>query len=463
MTRDYRKELNDVSHLIGEYFVIDPEGKKVGKKEVKHWNTSLATLTYALDKNALIVGEPGFAKTTGVKVLSSMLSGFPLDLYEAAQIQGHPDQTYETMIARLDFSKLKEEESVIWLLSAYLPVKVIDEINRLPPGNQDELLNTLQTGRFNYLNSTLFTGVTPFYATANHPDDGNHVLIPPMRDRFTIHFEMGHIGATYRSKIKVGRENINELLTNSEISGNIINIINNSKYSVKEKLEQIDAARLDFVANLESDNVGVKPFYRHDVENIQSEVENIPLSTEADILIEIIDKELNYTPTFGRKRSSDRIDSSNHAKKLASSSAKNAFSPRAAIDGLELMSKGVAYLLADKEVRKEHLRAVAPHVLGHRLEFTPDFAAAHEGTPRAGLYGCSKEMHLSQMLIKGVEKNYESVKKDLDLVKVALHNPEDLSKENRERANNMLKDHKLLDHPLLKEYIHRLKKNRTKF
>src|SRR3989338_6603078 len=170
--RRYADDLIKNICLVGRNYYIDPIYKEVGSKEVEHWNTALSVISYVLDANQLSIGEPGFAKTTGAKVICCIMSGYPYDIYEAAQIQGHPDQTFETMLARLDFSKLATEERVIWLSCAYLPVCIVDEINRLPGGKQDELLNILETGRLTYLNSTLYKGRMPFFATANHPDDG---------------------------------------------------------------------------------------------------------------------------------------------------------------------------------------------------------------------------------------------------------------------------------------------------
>ena len=120
----------------------------------------------------------------------------------------------------------------------------------MPSGNQDELLNALETGRFNYLNSTFYVGKTPFFATANHPDDGNHILIPPLRDRFRIHVEAGHLGATYRQDIKRCRKNIDADLRDEKTTTRILEIINDPEKSVKQRLDAITKAREGFVKKL---------------------------------------------------------------------------------------------------------------------------------------------------------------------------------------------------------------------
>jgi MoxR-like ATPase len=460
LAKERRQKLLEDIVLIGDHFFIDPETRKVGAKTVEHWNTTLLALSYVLDQNALIVGEPGFAKTTVTKVLG-LMTGYPFDLYEAAMIHGHPDQTFETMVARPDFAKLSEEERVIWLAPAYLPLRIVNEINRLPPGNQDQILEPLETGRFSYLNATFYTGKTPFMATANHPDDGNHILIAPIRDRFGIHLEVGYIGATYADDITRAEGNIEEL-KDDVLTTTIIDIINDKTKDVKEKLGLIEEAKAKYVGRIQGDDIGAHILVGEEKEGIQKDIRAIPLSTEAKIFRQMIDAELNWTPTYGRKRSNDPVDTSNHGKALGSYNVENATSPRAMARGLTMYAQGLAYLLADKEVTKDHIMAMVPHALGHRLEFTRDFRAQHETTQRTGLYGATIEMHLATELVKGVEGNYATVKADLDLLITAYklergaEDIEPLSEENQQRVDDMRAQPDKVDHPLLKEYIHRL-------
>jgi len=459
MKDNYKLGLQKNIDVTGEYFFIDPETKKIGADiEVPHWNTTLLALSYIMDQNPLLVGEPGFAKTTAAKVISSVMSGFPFDLYESAQIQGHPDQTYETMIARPDFSKLSQEESVIWLSSAYLPVRIIDEINRLPGGNQDEILNAIETGRINYLNSTFFSGKTPVISTANHPDDGNHIMIPPLRDRFGVHLEIGYIGATYDENIETAQDNIRDELWDTDLTERIIGIINDQSTDIKDKFKQIEKARLPYARRLEAGEVGATVFDKNKKAKVYSRIREIPLTTEAKVLTQMINSELNSTHTFGRKRSNEMVDPSNHAQSLVSTSVENACSPRA-IRALKDYSRALAYLTGATEVGKEFIEAMAPHVLGHRLEFTQDFKAKYEGKHREGQFGEPKEMHFSRALVRDVEANYAIVKQDVDLLVVALKNDGTLTKDQKARANDLLKAD-TIDHPLVREYVHRIKEIR---
>ncbi len=460
----FQKGLQRSIDCIGENFCVDPESREdreVAGKEVRHWSTTLLALSYVLDQSALIVGEPGFAKTTAAKAISSVLSGYPFDLYEAAQIQGHPDQTFETMIARLDFSRLQREEKVIWLSSAYLPVCIVDEMNRLPAGKQTELLTAIETGRWNYLNATFFKGKVPFIATANHPDDGNHIMIHPLRDRFSIHLELGYIGVTYEKDVRNAQDSIKELCDNA-LTTRILDIINSSEKSVQDKLGEIDTVRKSFVKKIGTD-IDAYVVDNTAKKTMQEQIAAIPETTEAMVFRQMITAELSTTPTYGRKRSNDPVDTSNHAKELASTACANSLSYRGSRSLCDY-AKALAWLTADDpakaEVTKEHIATIAPHVLGHRLEFTQDYRAQYEGKQRPGMYGMTMGMFLSEQLVAGIGQRYKPLKETLDLLVTAQQRKDSLSSEQQREVAEMLAARERMDHPLLREYVSRLKNRR---
>ena len=68
-------------------------------------------------------------------------------------------------------------------------------------------------------------------------------------------------------------------------------------------------------------------------------------------------------------------------------------------------------------------------------------------------------MHFSRALVKKIESNYASVKQDIDLLVVALKNDGSLTEDQKARANDLLTATKI-DHPLVKEYVHRFREIR---
>ena len=141
---------------------------------------------------------------------------------------------------------------------------------------------------------------------------------------------------------------------------------------------------MSYVQKLETGEVGTTVFDNDLKREVMARIRDIPLSTEAKVLTQMINSELNSTPTFGRKRSNDPVDTSNHAQSLASTSVENGCSPRA-IRAMKDYAKALAYLTGASEVGKEFIEAMAPHVLGHRVEFTPDFKGDWEEKNREKL------------------------------------------------------------------------------
>ncbi|MBT3603815.1 MAG: hypothetical protein HN521_12165, partial [Candidatus Latescibacteria bacterium] len=92
-----------------------------------------SALTGLLGGKALIVGEPGLGKTTTAEYVGALLYRLPLGMIWEAEVSGHPEQTEEKIVGRPNLGALNRgEEDVVWSAFARLPVKVVDEINRLP-------------------------------------------------------------------------------------------------------------------------------------------------------------------------------------------------------------------------------------------------------------------------------------------------------------------------------------------
>ena len=90
----------------------------------------------------IIMGEPGLGKTTSAEYICAMIYRFPLGLIWAGVVPGHPEQTEEKIIGRPDLGRLNQgEEVVVWSYFAQLPVKIVDEINRLPETKQSIILD----------------------------------------------------------------------------------------------------------------------------------------------------------------------------------------------------------------------------------------------------------------------------------------------------------------------------------
>ncbi|HII15421.1 MAG TPA: AAA domain-containing protein [Nanoarchaeota archaeon] len=451
---------------IGEHILVDYSQKKIGTTVLPYFNVSMLTFAYALNSNVLLIGEPGFGKTTAAKVMGAAYGGYPFDLFESAQMQGHPEQTVESLVGRLDFSRLAKEEKVIWQLGLYLPLIILDEINRLPGGKQDVLLNGVDTGRFSYLNDTFFQEKMPFFATANNPDDGNHIIIPPMADRFAMSMEMGDQGPYALAKIGNARRNIREYLCDRELTGKILSILNDNATEVPEKVKELSAIRKKFREKLSNPKgAELQMLVEDEMAHLRGAIAEVPFSAEAHVFLQCIYTELNYGGKRGRKRSCDSQTEDTHTKSLACSCTKNAFSPRG-YDALEKFSQAIALYMGSPSVEKEHIRAIAPYVLQHRMIFTEDFASQHEDkdiVPAGEAYYNAPTFagYLSDQLVGIVDTNYmKSVHDEIALVKDMLLHPERLTDKQRKEAEAKFGKPDKQDHPLLKALIYELKRRK---
>ena len=141
----------------------------------------MSLLTGLCQGRELIIGEPGLGKTTSAEYICALIYRFPLGTIWSSEVSGHPEQTEEKIIGRPDLGKLNQgEEFVIWSNFALLPIKIVDEINRLPETKQSIILNGVDRGNWEYLNDTVINKEFCLFATANYQDRATHTIIAPL-------------------------------------------------------------------------------------------------------------------------------------------------------------------------------------------------------------------------------------------------------------------------------------------
>jgi MoxR-like ATPase len=170
--------------------LINPDSKVDGIKQNAYTSPLLfVTLTGLLNHGTMILtGGPGLGKTTSSELAGPMLTGTSLEDVLASEILGHPQLTEEKMIASYDLGKLVYSGEKVVIPSRFLecPVKIIDEVNRLPPDTSSILMKVADTGKAVYGGQLLIGKTGPLYATANYTDEGNFQLTPPFLDRFDV-------------------------------------------------------------------------------------------------------------------------------------------------------------------------------------------------------------------------------------------------------------------------------------
>jgi MoxR-like ATPase len=170
--------------------LINPESEVGGIKRNAYTSPLLfVTLTGLLNHGTmLLTGGPGIGKTTGSELAGPMLTGTSLEDVLASEILGHPQLTEEKMIASYDLGKLVHSGEKLVIPSKFLecPVKIIDEVTRIPTDTFSILMKLVDTGKAVYGGKLLIGKEGPLYATANYTDEGSFELTPPGLDRFDV-------------------------------------------------------------------------------------------------------------------------------------------------------------------------------------------------------------------------------------------------------------------------------------
>ena len=433
MTR--KKVCNIINEIADRYHFTSVDGELLGRHFPN--NLVLMGLSYVLDRNHLLIGEPGWGKTTAAQIVSSKFSGIPFDLYESMTIEGHPGLFTEKWKARPHYGELtKGKEKVIWQGCFGLDTLIVDEINRVSPDVQDEMLEGIRTGRWSYMNDVLFEGKKPTYFTKNYRDDGNGLIIPPLEDRIDIVTE--EQAGSPLNDYATAEERVRKNLCNPTATA-----------------EAIDALRaMDFAKFKEVVKRSKQGDYLTQEEKraIQEEVKQIPFTNDANYLLWTFASEIDFGQKFGTKRTSDPISDHDHDKKHAGIQVKSSFSARPQMAS-RIYSQGLAWILGNPKVEIDHVAYVLPYVSAHRLNFTDGFRDIHGNDDRTDY----EDLHLARELVgkvHGNEGSYEkSIKPLKDLIAKLQKGKVKKVGNNQIEVDGEVKSLDDYDHPLIRHLI----------
>src|SRR4030067_495475 len=203
----YQKQAMGIYQFISEHLYFNRPDMEI---KGEHFNSAvlLSLLTGLKKGKELIIGEPGLGKTTSAEFVCSVVYQFPLGVICASEVSGHPEQTEEKIIGRPDLGKLNQgEEDVVWSNFAQIPVKIVDEINRLPETKQSMILDGVDRGNWEYLNEMIINEEYCLFATANYQDGRTNTIIAPLVDRFDVMVESRYPGANLSFLIGKAKRN----------------------------------------------------------------------------------------------------------------------------------------------------------------------------------------------------------------------------------------------------------------
>jgi len=392
-----REKVFEIYNFVDEnlyYNIRDLEIKE------RKFNSMLlfSILTCLVPGKQLIVGEPGLGKTTTSEYISCLFYSLPLEVIYSSEIHGNPEQTEEKMIGRPDLGKLSMGyEEVIWSSFSQLPVKIVDEINRLPPSKQDILLDSVDRGIWSYLNDVIINVENCLFATANFSEGGGFELTPRMLDRFDVMVESKHPGSILAFELVESKRNEIKL-KNPKISKEIIDILK-SKIEYDEKIERIKELSDTFSDYL--DRIGIPSIKSEEREKIRREISEIKLDRDAEAFSIMLISELSFCKKFGQKRVIEDCPEDCHYSEYLCSKIRNCISNRFP-QSLINYSKALAWFLGNRKVDIEHISLIAPYALAHRLKWKDRYYLSASKDERSD----TVELYLAKTAVEEVLNRY---------------------------------------------------------
>jgi Mg-chelatase subunit ChlI len=371
---DQRGKVRDIYTFISEnlYFArpdLDLQGDTVNATLL------LSLLTALVGGKALIIGEPGLGKTTAAEYVCALMYGFPLGVIWSSVVAGHPEQTEEKIIGRPDLGKLNQgEEAVVWSWFARLPVKIVDEINRLPETKQSLILDGVERGKWEYLNQGLINDEFCLFATANYQDQGTNTLIPPLLDRFDILVESKHPGANIASLI--GQVRTREALLRHEASDEAFVAALRGTGNGQHRRPSLEAAQRQFAKVLQQ-RCGVRVLCRADRQTARQEIAALEVEPAASAFLRMMVAELSFCCKYGQKRSSEVCDEGCHYTGYLCYEVRNCASNRLP-GSLYRYAQALAWWQGAARVEVEHMRTILPYTLAHRTQWRESYLLARE-------------------------------------------------------------------------------------
>ncbi|MGE3541611.1 MAG: AAA family ATPase [Candidatus Tectimicrobiota bacterium] len=371
--KDRRGVIRDMYTFISEHLYFNrPDLALPG--ESANAALLLSLLTALVGGKALIIGEPGLGKTTASEYICALLYCLPLGVIWSGEVSGHPEQTEEKIVGRPNLGKLNQgEEVVVWSTFARLPVKIVDEINRLPETKQSLILDGLERGKWEYLSQGLINDEFCLFATANYQDQGTNTLVPPLLDRFDVVVESKHPGANIAALI--GQSSAREaLLRHPESEAAFFETLQKTRlgsaHAALEALHQRFAA-------LVYERCGLVLLSHTERQAVRQDIATLPVTPEANALLRMVLAELSFCCKYGQKRSSEVCDEGCHYTGYLCYEVRNCASNRLP-SSVYRYAQALAWWLGSPQVDVEHVRTVLPYTMAHRTQWRESYLLARE-------------------------------------------------------------------------------------
>jgi hypothetical protein len=374
----YQARIRDIYTYISENLYHNRPDIEI---KGEYFNSTLlfGLLTGLTRGKELIIGEPGLGKTTSAEYIGSLLYRYPLGVIWGSEVAGHPEQTEEKIIGRPHLGELnKGKEQVVWSTFVQIPVKIVDEINRLPETKQSMILNGIDRGNWEYLNEVLINDEYALFATANYQDRGTNTIIAPLIDRFDILVESKHPGANMAYTI--GKQSTTKHpLRHPAFEKELYAILRSNNFH-EEKMLLAEGICDSFGAYLQ-EHLGVKGLTKEERTAANQDMAKIDFDLDTNAFIRMTLAELSFCHQYGQKRSVEVCEEGCHYTGYLCHHVKNCASNRLPIS-IRTYARALAWFLEDDVIDLEHVRLIVPHVLAHRIQWKDSYLSKKEGEKR---------------------------------------------------------------------------------
>lgn len=394
----YQKQVLDLYQFISDHLYFNRPDIDI-KGEPYNSAILLSLLTGLTKGKELIIGEPGLGKTTSAEFICSLVYQFPLGVIWGSEVSGHPEQTEEKIIGRPDLGKLNRgEEDVVWTNFSQVPVKIVDEINRLPETKQSMILDGVDRGNWEYLNEMIINDEYCLFATANYQDGGTNTIIAPLVDRFDVIVESRYPGANLSFLIGKSRGK-DHVLRHPKYEKDFYRILK-SKTSYEKKIPKLEEACNAF-GDYIHETLGIKPLRREDRDRIRAEMGSLDLDLDASAFVRMLLAELSFCDRYGQKRIVENCEEGCHYTGYLCRQIKNCASNRLPTS-IKLFSQGLAWLLGDSTIDIEHIKTILPFTLSHRIQWRDEILSQKEKNKRDDPF----QIFLAKEAVKTVSQRY---------------------------------------------------------
>ncbi len=162
----------------------------------------LTLMTAILNGKMLFLGQPSTGKTATALLIGQLFFNEPLANLRRSMIHGEPSLTRGDLIGNLKPEKLAEgKREVDPRLILTSPIKICDELPRIPSKTQNAMLTMVADG-YAEVYDILFLPPNdyvdgPWYFTANAKDEGTYRILPPLLDRIEVAAKTISFNTTY--------------------------------------------------------------------------------------------------------------------------------------------------------------------------------------------------------------------------------------------------------------------------